>query len=219
MTSLSAQLFTRKDLDRIAAAVKEAEGKTSGELVPYVVDRSDEYDEAELRATIAGGILPLVVILIIQKFTSLWLTVDTPDVLLVTLACMLAGWGAANLFPSVKRLLAGQTLLARRVAQRAAEAFISEEVFATRDRTGILLFISVLEHRVVVLGDAGINAHVQQEEWNDVVGCVTRGLRSGRVTEGIVEAIALCGTLLKKRGVEHRPTDINELPDSLRTAP
>ena len=80
-----------------------------------------------------------------------------------------AGMALTHFVPSVKRLLAGRTLLRKRVSQRAAEAFIAEEVFDTRERTGILLFVSLFERHVLVVGDSGINTHVKQEEWDDVV--------------------------------------------------
>ena len=93
---------------------------------------------------------------------------------------------------------------------------MEEEVFNTRDRTGILIFISLLEHRIEVVGDAGINAAVEPEEWAEVVDRIRDGFRSGRRVEGLVAAVDLCGRLLEKRGVELRADDVNELPDRLR---
>lgn len=118
--------------------------------------------------------------------------------------------------PAAKRLFAGRALLERRVAQRAAEAFISEEVFKTRDRTGILIFLSLLERKVLVVGDAGINAKVEKNDWHDIVGRVVKGIRTGKPAEGLIEAIQQCGELLQRHGVTIRPDDQDELPDSLR---
>jgi putative membrane protein len=96
------------------------------------------------------------------------------------------------------------------------KAFVEEEVFATRDRTGILLFISLLEHRIEVLGDTGINEKVDTDEWVDVVLHIREGIRQGKLAEGLVEAIGMCGKLLERGGVTLREDDINELPDKVR---
>ena len=95
-------------------------------------------------------------------------------------------------------------------------AFVEEEVFLTRDRTGILLFISLFEHRIEVLGDAGINRHVTADEWTDVVLRIREGIRGGHLADGLVEAIGMCGHLLDRGGIEVRPDDENELPDGVR---
>lgn len=215
--SVAARLFTRRDLDRIQEAVRAAEAGSSGEVVPFVVLESDEYDEADLRAALIGGLLPLVALIVIRKTTELWLSLDPVEVILLVLAGMALGWAASSLLPPVRRLFAGSALMDRRVAQRAAEAFIAEEVFRTADRTGILLFISVLEHRVLVLGDAGINARVRPEDWDGVVKTVVAGLKSGAPAEGLSRGIALCGELLQRHGFTRRPDDRDELPNTLRS--
>jgi putative membrane protein len=217
MSPSPTRLFTQKDLDRIQDAVRAAEAGSSGEVVPFVVPESDDYGEADLRAAVLTGLLPLVVLLILRKTTQVWLALDPLEVMLLLLAGMAIGWGASSFIPAVRRLFAGGALMDRRVAQRAAEAFIAEEVFRTRERTGILLFISVLEHRVVVLGDAGINARVRPEEWQEVVTTITAGIKSGRHTEAITHGIALCGALLQKNGFVRRPDDADELPNRLRS--
>ena len=96
------------------------------------------------------------------------------------------------------------------------KAFVDEEVFSTRDRTGILIFISLLEHRIEVLGDTGINNKVSSDEWIDVVGRIRDGIRSGKTAEGMIEAIDMCGRLLERSGVEIREDDTDELPNTLR---
>jgi len=216
MTPSVSRLFSEQDLARIKAAVEDAEKRTSGEIVPFVVERSDDYERAVWRGASAAGGLVVLMFLSLHAFTALWLPFTLPVVLAVIMMAFGAGILVTHFLPSVKRLLAGRTLLRKRVSQRAAEAFIAEEVFATRERTGILLFVSLLERQVLVVGDAGINAHVKQEEWDDVVQSVVRGIRKGSAAEGIVEAIGKCGLLLERRGVARREDDKDELRDDLR---
>ena len=99
---------------------------------------------------------------------------------------------------------------------RAMRAFVEEEIFSTRERTGILLFISLLEHRIEVVGDTGINQKVTPDEWTDVVVRVREGIKAGKLADGLVAAIEMCGELLERVGVEIRPDDINELSDDVR---
>jgi putative membrane protein len=102
------------------------------------------------------------------------------------------------------------------VHHRAMRAFVEEEVFKTVDRTGILLFVSMLEHRIEVIGDEGINRKVTVEDWAGVVAEIRKGILEGRLADGIVRAIDLCGGLLDRKGVDIQPGDTNELSDDIR---
>ena len=106
--------------------------------------------------------------------------------------------------------------MARTVRLQAYRAFVEEEVFATRDRTGILIFISVFEHRVEVLADKGINAVVADGVWSEVVSMIVRGIKDETLTDGLLAGIERCGQILHDHGVDIRTPDPNELPDDLR---
>ncbi len=209
------RLFTPADQDRIAAAVAAAEGQSAGEIVPYVVQQSDMYEDASWRAALLGAFLALGVMVLLRQYTNAWLPEFITIAFIVVVAAG-AGFILTDLIPAMTRLLAGKALIELRISQRAAEAFIAEEIFNTRDRTGILIFISLLERRVLVIGDAGINAKVKQEEWDAVASRVANGLCSGKPAEGLLAAIEQCGVLLQKRGVERRVDDDNELSNKLR---
>ncbi len=216
MTSSVRKLFSEQDLARITQAVQEAEKKTSGEIVPYVVEQSDDYERAVWRAAAGFGGSVVLAFLLLHAFSNLWLPFTLPVVLIATLGAFGAGMLLTHFLPPLKRLLAGNMLMHRRVSQRAAEAFIAEEVFNTRDRTGILLFVSMLERQVLVVGDAGINAHVGNNDWDDIVRCIIAGIRRGAPADGLVEAIGKCGLLLEQHGVARKADDRDELPDNLR---
>ncbi len=209
--------FAQQELDRIQEAVRSAEGKTSGEVVPYVVFQSDEYDEAELRGALAFSLIPAILYFCIMMFTDVWFVWEAPEIVLTIFAFMTLGWFLTGKLAPMKRFFAGKQLMNRRVEQRAEEAFLAEEVFKTKDRTGILLFVSVLEHRVLVLGDSGINARVRKEDWNAIVRHVIDGIQSGRKADAIIEAIRMCGDLLQQSNLPPASGDTNELPDGVRT--
>ncbi len=100
--------------------------------------------------------------------------------------------------------------------QRALAAFVEEEVFRTEARTGVLLFLSMLERRVVVLADAGINARVGQSEWDAVSAGIVDGIRRGQPGAALAAAIRACGDLLAVHGFRSRTADRDELSGELR---
>jgi putative membrane protein len=204
------------DLDRVTQAVQEAERGTCGEIVPYIVPASDEYAEALWRVAALAAATVLVAMAVAQVLFGFRLSLGTIGVALVTILFSLFCVTMVQITPALKRLAAGHALIARRTLQRAEEAFIAEEVFATTERVGILLFISLLEHRVIVLGDTGINQRVEAGEWNAVVTTIVDAIRRGHVTDGIVAAVQQCSEILTRHGFATLPGDINELRDELR---
>jgi putative membrane protein len=212
----SAKLFSTTERDRIAAAVKEAEKKTSGEIVPYIVDMSDTYEVAEWRAGVLLGVLGIAAFAGVRRFTDAWLPLDFLEMALVTMFASAAGAFLTHFLPPLQRLFAGKHLMDLRVRQRAAQAFIAEEVFATRERTGIMIFVSLFEHMVLVLGDSGIHAKVEQSDWDGIVQKLISAIRTGKPAEGMIAAVRECGRLLEMHGVARRSDDKDELPDNLR---
>ena len=212
-------LLSESDLERIRLAVGEAERRTSGEIVPYIVEQSGSYEVAVWRGASGAALLSMAVAVLTLQFYSGWglgwLFTSWGMALLVTIAGVTGALLAATVAP-FKRMLVGTALLTQRVHRRASLAFLDEEVFNTRDRTGILLFVSLFEHRIEVLGDAGINEQVSADEWVEIVDTIRRGIQHDHLADGLVEAIGLCGQLLHDRGVDIKPDDSDELPDNVR---
>jgi putative membrane protein len=213
-------LIDRLDEDPIRQAVQQAEERTSGEIVPVVVPQSAEYEVVTWRGAAFASLLALTAVLLTLQFYEGWGLgwLYTPwGVVLTTLGAGLLGALLATYVSPVQRLLAGGDLLDETVHRRALQSFVEEEVFATRDRTGILLFVSLQEHRIEVIGDTGINKRVEPNDWAEIVERIRRGIRNDNLTEGLVEAIGMCGRLLERKGVNIRPDDENELSNTVRT--
>ena len=211
-------LFSNEDKKRIAEAVKEAEKRTSGEIVPYVVGRSDAYPEAWLRGGSLAAFLVLFVFSVINLGTDWWLPLTLAEIAAITVLAFGLGGLLVTYVPILKRAVIPDTMEQQRVDERASLAFLEEEVFSTRERTGILIFISLFERRVCILGDKGINELVKKEEWDGIVQIVVQAMKSGSPADGMLEAVWKCGELLERRGVEIRPDDSNELDNTLRTS-
>ena len=209
------KFFPEAARERIRAAVEKAEERTSGEIVPYVVDASDTYPGAVWRSAILGALLLSLVAFALYERVEVWALPPVAWILGPLFVGVALGYLAATI-PIWRRTLIGEEILELRTLRRASVAFLEEEVFKTRDRSGILLFLSLFEHRVVVLGDEGINRQVPKEEWEAIVTQVTAGIRSGQPAEALIAAIGACGDLLERRGVEIQPDDLDELSDELR---
>ncbi|MEE4271011.1 MAG: hypothetical protein V2I67_05030 [Thermoanaerobaculales bacterium] len=210
------RFFTDADLEAVSEAAKGAEDRTSGEIVPYVVGACDEYPEAGWKAAAfgllagaAGGFAAHFLGGFWGGSVLQWIVV--PAVVLAFVGCCLCRW-----VPAVRRSFVRDEILDLRARRRAAVAFVDEEVFSTRDRTGILIFVAVFEHRVIVMGDAGINRAVPDGAWAGIVDDLVAGIRSGDTASALIGGIAECGRLLEKYRVEIRPDDTDELPNELR---
>ena len=208
--------FSQKDLERIKAAVKTAEDKISGEIVPVFVEKSGHYSIAVYRGFLALAGLAFLAIIVFDRYIP---SVAIYDPLLIFLSSTLVGLLgalAANYIDPLKRMLMSQTHLDQATRKRAENAFLEEEVFATRHRTGIMIFVSFFEREVIVMADRGISKVVEQKEWDKMVRGITENIRMGKVTDGIEMAILRCGDILLEKGFLKTVDDVNELRDDLR---
>jgi len=214
------QKFTDEDLGRIKAAVKEAEKKISGEIVPVIVERSGVYTIANYKASVICGVFFFVLMIILDRY----IIEDATHTLyydpLFIFGVVVIGGALGALVPSlsapVKRWLVSRPYMDDCCRQSAENAFLEEEIFNTRHRTGIMIFISFFEHEVIVMADRGISKVVEQEEWDKIVAELVTHIRSGRVVAGMEAAIRRCGEILLEKGFDKSDDDINELRDDLR---
>ncbi len=208
-------ILTGAELARVEAAVAEAERRTSGEIVPYVVAACDDYDDAAWKGALLAAVGGAALAALLHWLAGAWGGLEG-WMLGGAAAGAAIGWVAARTVPALRRSLVPEAVLDLRARRRAMVAFVDEELFDTRDRTGILLFVALFEHRVVVLGDAGINRAVRQEAWDGIVAELRAGIRAGRLADALVAAVSACGALLEAHRVEIRPDDADELPDAPR---
>lgn len=198
--------------DRIAAAVREAEAASTGQIVPVVVEQSARYPQARFRGALAGAALVTALALALHWPLSI---AELPllQIAAGVVGALLALWGPAE------RLLTGHGEVEAAVRDRAVRAFQENGLHRTAHGTGVLVFASLVEHRAVVLGDHGIHAKMGDAAWQRTVDALTAGMRRGDPAAGFCEAIALCGTVL----AEHFPRGPgggqgNELGDALRSS-
>jgi len=208
--------FSTQDLDRIKAAVHQAESNISGEIVPVFVEKSGVYSVANYRAAVVTGALVFLLVIFFDRYMPALAIYDPLLIFLLVVMFSLVGALISNYVDFIKRVFIPQQQFDRATRQRAETAFLQEEVFNTRHRTGIMIFISFFEREVMVIADRGISKVVEQKEWDKMVQGIIQNIRMGKVVDGIEVAILRCGEILLEKGFLKTADDVNELKDDLR---
>lgn len=208
--------FSQADMQRIKAAVHEAESKISGEIVPVIVPRSGYYNIANYKAGIMMASLVFLLIIVLDKFVPAYAVYDPLLIFIIVIAGGLVGAVLPNFSDAIRRMLVSEVHMEHATRQRAENAFLKEEVFNTRHRTGIMIFVSFFEHEVIVMADRGISKVVEQKVWDKIVRDLTDSIRKRKITEGIEAAIKQCGEILLEKDFKKTSDDVNELRDDLR---
>lgn len=208
--SMAQKFFSAEEQERICDAVHNAELKTSGELVPMLVCESHSYPLAAIR----GGALVafLTALAFIPIFADMfWLE---PNNLWVFLGLFIPVFLICHFliksFPRLKRCFLFGSEMDEEVQNAAFAAFYSEHLYKTKYSNGILIFISLLEHRAWVLADSGISERIPQEEWQEAVTVITSGIREQKQCQALCEAIGIIGDTLEKE-FPIEDGDMNEL--------
>lgn len=98
--------------------------------------------------------------------------------------------------------------------RRAVREFTKLGIQNTRDRTGVLIMVSIEERMVKVLAGSGINSVVPENTWPAMVQCITDGIKTGNPVKGITTAVAAIGAMLSEN-FPARSDDTNELPNAV----
>lgn len=206
--SKAKNFFNDAEKERITAAIVAAEAETSGEIATMVVSSSDSYREADFSGgVLLSGLVALVLAVALNQ-TSVWTYV--PLVIIFFLPCRMM----LRSVPRLKLSIVGRKRIEEAVRERAIRAFYEKGLHKTREETGILIFISLLEHKVWILGDKGIDAKIDPHSWGQLAGELANGIKEGRGCDSLCKVISECGELLSQH-FPRRDDDTNELPDRI----
>lgn len=208
--------FSSEEKQNIEDAIQSLEKESSGELVLYFAKRSDNYLEACWKsAAISGGFISILIMIL----SYYWMLPEFMDPFFIglTIFIFILIGGVIPLLISKTRLsFVSDGKVNQRVLTKARDMFLQEEIFKTRDRTGILIYISKFEHMIEVLGDSGINSKIKQEDWDYIVGLILNGIKTNKTSQGLVQAIDGCKKLLLDNGFVVREDDTDELSNEIR---
>lgn len=218
--------LSEADHQRVTEAVAAAEAHSAGEIVTIVAERSDGYSDVALAwavlvafaALAALAFAPEVYLGVYDRVTGAWATAWHPRSLLAFAACVamlkFLATVLLQLWQPLKFLMIPPQIKAARVRARAVAAFRIGAERRTHGRTGILLYLSMREHRAEIVADEAIASKVAPEVWGEAMAALLAELRQGRIADGMIAAVTRIGTVL----TEHLPrteNDMNELPDRL----
>ncbi len=209
----SAQRFlTQAEQELITEAVHRAENKTSGEIVPLITSSSGDYLSSRIVASLCLALLaglPLTHLL----GQSFWLG---PQNMYLFLGLLIVLYPLFHFmfynFRSLQRFFLIEKEVTRRVQDAALAAFYAEELYRTKKENGVLLYISLLEQRVWILADRGINDKLNPVIWQELVTHLTAELKKGNGCTGICHVIDRIGSILEEK-FPYEQGDQNELHD------
>jgi len=208
--------FSEADLQRIKDAVKEAESKISGEIVPVIVERSGTYAIASYRAAVLFAMLAFASIVIIDRYVPELAIYDPLSIFIAVLTFGLLGGLLAHYIDPFKRMMLTQLHLDKATRLKAESSFLQEEIFNTRQRTGIMIFLSFFEHEVIIMADKGISKVVEQKEWDSMVQAFIAKIKMGDTVGGLEACVKKCAQILLEKDFVISSDDVNELKDDLR---
>ncbi|HTU11230.1 MAG TPA: hypothetical protein VMG08_10075 [Allosphingosinicella sp.] len=216
--------FGDEDFQRVSAAVAKAERESDGEIVTIVARRSDAYHDAALHYAI-----------LLMLFVPVWWAV-VPQGWVDWAMGLVLGWNAAPsrglimlylfakmaaAFLFVRLLLTWRPLRlalvpgktkSRRVHRRAVELFRATCELKTRGRTGVLIYLSLEEHRAEIVADRAIAEQVEPDVWGEAMAALVGAMKEGRPGEGLTRAVEQVGAVLHRiLPASHDNPD--ELPD------
>lgn len=199
-------VFDARAQERVHEALMSAESKTVGEIVPVVVERSDLHPSADWLSA-------LTLLLFGSAFLAEVLPWHAPQWLILSqLGLGACGFVLSRALPGWKRMFVSEARASEMADEQATQEFYRLRLHETHARTGVLLFVSLFERRVIVLGDIGIHSKVGDEHWAQTRDAILEGVARGQLEAGLVEGIARCGVELER----HFPWthgDRNEIPD------
>lgn len=217
--------FTREEHDQVTMAVAEAERGTDSEIVTIVTDWSDHYHDVSLYYAVA------VMLAALGVFAAF------PGLLDAKLALVTGGWGEAERHLQLALLVVIQAVLflvvrfgfealpfrgllipsavrGRRVRRRAVQFFKASAEQRTAARVGVLLYLSLAEHRAEIVADEAILAKVDDGVWGEAMVTLIDRIRAGDPAGGMAGAVERIGAVLAQY-FPKTEADANELPDRL----
>jgi putative membrane protein len=199
-------LLSDADAAAVEAAVARVESRSAAEVVVAVVPRSHDYWQGRVLLAVAWGLAAGLAFLLLEPWQEPALSLPI-QVAAGALAFVIAG------LRPVLRLLVPRRLAEQAVQARAFQLFAERGLHGTRARTAVLVFVSELEHRVVLLGDQSIDQALGQVGWQRYVEQLVSRIRAGQARQGLVELLEQLEPQLAFIAPRSEG-DVNELPDA-----
>ena len=206
-------LLTTEDSQAIEERVRVLERAIGVQVVTMVVGKCDVYPETVWKAFALGSSLAALAVAIGDLVRPDWVTSTAVVTSIVAILAIGALCALAGVYvPAFARLFLRDIRATVEATQYAKVQFLDRQLFATRERTAILVLVAMLERRVVIVADIGLNGKVTTAEWDAVIARMTEKLRAGTPREAVTAGLDAIGDLLAGKGVVRG--DGNAFPDA-----
>lgn len=215
--------LTEQDFEDIKKAVAEAESKTTGEIVAAVAPESAHYSFWELLcADVVSALVLFLMLPFSDKIKNLysmlyWKNEPSwilPVFFIITCFCTIIIAFYLTNIPFIDRVIIPSAVKRNAVTNRAFRLFTESSVYCTKEHTGILIYVSYMEHQVRIIADKGISDKISQDMWNLIADELAENIKKGNAKLAFISAIEKCGELLAENFPNHEENP-NELSDGL----
>jgi putative membrane protein len=199
-------MLTAAEQERVAEAVREAEARSSGEIVVVVAEQADGYRTVPFLYALTIALLVPWPLIWITRLNAEWIfavQLTTALSLAILLSLPRRRYGLVPGF--VKR---------RRARAAAQREFLARGLTRTRARTGVLIYVAGAEQAAEIIPDTGVADRVEPSTWADAQTRLVAAVRAGRTAEGLAQAVTAIGTILAAHAPP-RPDDIDEVPNKV----
>lgn len=218
--------ISEADHRKVSQAIAEAERRTDGEILAVTAEVSDRYHDVALHWAVLVLIATIGIFAAVPDLLRFWFDLflggwrpepSLRELLTLLLILSVAKFTAALLilrYRPLRLALTPRSTKARRVHRRAVDVFRTAAERRTAGRTGILIYLSMGEHRAEIVADQAITAVTSPETWAEALGDLLVEAKRGAYGDGIVLAVEQVGAVL----AEHFPKsddNPNEIPDKL----
>lgn len=199
-------LVSENEKQRIAEAIRVAEQKTCGEIFCVVARGSGSY---RLVPVAWAAAVALFVPLPLIEFTE-----ASVEAIYMIQLCAFIGVSLILSHPKLRARAVPKLARIERAQRAAMQQFLAHGLQNTKERTGVLIFVSAAERYAAIIADEGINAKVDQSVWDGAMADLITAIKEKHAADGLVAAIERCGTVLAQH-FPPRPGDKNEIPNKL----
>ncbi len=197
----------------IESLITTIETKTDGEVLPVIAKQSQNYKPYSLLMALISLAILMPAFAYLNQLTvisNLAFWILSISVLLISLLIFPQIMNTACFVSFLSQLTNNKDI----IRQKAYLEFYANNIGKTQFKTGVLIYISLLEKQIVVLADKAINERVGPEQWAHTVTAITKGIQEKNLFQGLQNGLKECGQILEKE-FPHTSIQANQLPDRL----
>jgi putative membrane protein len=205
--------ITATDRARVSAAIRRHEARTSAEIIVVVAHQSDDYLHVPIHIATAVALVVPFLWMLSGRVLGFPPPMGFSWIFAYQLAAFILVAGVLSL-PALRFLVTPKRLMRKYAHRNAAAQFLARNLHTTHHRTGVLIFVSLLERYCEIIADTAVAAKVSDSTWQTIIDEMLPIIRAGDLDGALVHGIERTGTLLAR---DFPPGELNpnELPDHL----